>query len=362
MKSTTPDGSPPKDFISLNEQPGNNAAAAAPAPDTSKILQALAELAKTNTAASALTPQANSNHVTNPQNAFLQNMSSSVNPAPSVPPVTQAVSVPGVANGIMSFAGLSSAPNFPQNLPNVQSGQSNMQATPVVSQVNGPVTQDSLQQQLQILQALQAQGVPQDQWATVLSVLMSSGAAQVPNNNFQPQPNWQQAGGYAAAGRDEASRDRNGYNDQYMRSPSGRYRNRSRSRSPSSWDRRRDATPPRRRDSPVYGEYDGDPSGRNSGRGNYSRQGRGKGAGNDYRQRSPTQDRFRRSPSPRRQGQGQGQETVLPPPGPKWMEYDSSLADGTIKGMCKKRVMVQCNLMLILGLVLSRTLFVGGVT
>lgn len=357
MTSTTPDGSPPKEFISLNEQPRN--AAAAPTPDTSKILQALAEIAKTNTAVSALAPQASSNHVTNSQNAFPQNMSSSVNPAPSVPPVAQAVSVPGVANGILSFAGLSSASNYPQNLPNVQSGQSNMQATPVMSQGNGPVTPESLQQQLQILQALQAQGYPQDQWASLLSVLMSSGAAQVANanTNFQSQPNWQQqAGGYA--GRDEASRDRNGYNDQYMRSPSGRYRNRSRSRSPSSWDRRRDATPPRRRDSPVYGEYDGDPSGRNTGRGNYSRPGRGKGAGNDYRQRSPAPDRFRRSPSPRRQGQ----EIALPPPGPKWMEYDPSLADGTIKGESTKNVMDNCNLMLMLALVLSRTLFVGGVT
>lgn len=327
MESTTPQGSPPKDFISLNEQPGN--AAAAPTPDTSKILQALADLAKTNTAASTLTPQPSSNNVTNSQNSFPQNLSSSVNPAPSVPPVPQAVSVPGVANGIMSFAGLSSTPNFTQNLPNGQSGQSNVQAAPVMSQGNGPVTPELLQQQLQILQALQAQGIPQEQWVPVLSVLMSSGAAQVPNTNFQPQPSWQQPGGYA--GKDEASRDRNGYNDQYMRSPSGRYRNRSRSRSPSGWDRRRDATPPRRRDSPVYGEYDGDLSGRNSGRTNYSRQGRGKGAGNDYRQRSPPPDRFRRSLSPRRQTQ----ENALPPPGPKWMEYDPTLAHGTIKGKHK---------------------------
>lgn len=362
MISTTPDGTPPKDFISLNEQPANTAAA--PAPDTSKILQALADLAKTNTTASALTPQASSNNVTNLQNAFPQNMSSSVNPAPSVPPVAQAVSVPGGTNGVLSFAGLSNVPNFPQNLPNGQSGQSNMQATPVMPQGNGPVTPESLQQQLQILQALQAQGVPQEQWANVLSVLMLSGAAaQVPNTNYQSQPTWppqqqqqQQSGGYA--GRDEASRDRNGYNDQYIRSPSGRYRNRSRSRSPSNWDRRRDTTPPRRRDSPVYGEYDGDPSGRNNGRGTYPRQGRGKGASNDYRQRSPPPDRFRRSPSPRRPGQ----ETTLPAPGPKWMEYDPTLTNGNIKGMPQIEMMDNCNIMLISCLVLSRTLFVGGVT
>ena len=316
----------------MNQQAGNAAAAVAPAPaattpmtDTSRILQTLREMAQTNTAASGVPSQASSNNVTSSQNAFAPNMSSSVNPAPSVPPVpvSQAVSVPGAANGVLSFTGLSNAPNYPQNLP---SGQSNMQAAPMMPQGNGP-TSEALQQQLQILQALQARGVPQDQWATVLAVLISSGAGAAPNANFQAQPSWQQNSGGYVGGRDDPSRDRNGYNDQYVRSPSGRHRNpRSRSRSPSGWDRRRDASPPRRRDSPVYGEYDGDPSGRNNTRATYGRQGRGKGSGNEYRQRSPAPDRFRRSDSPRHQ------DVVLPPPGPKWVEYDRSLSEGTIKG------------------------------
>lgn len=256
-------------------------------------------------------------------------MPSSVNPPPSssLPPVVQAVSVPG-ATGVLPFAGLSNAPNYPANLP---MGQSNMQSAPpppMIPQAPGPglVTPEAFQQPLQILQALHAQGVPQDQWATVLSVLMSGGAAQAPNPTFPPQqPSWQQNGAYAPS--NDASRDRNGYNDQYMRSPPGRHRNRSRSRSPASWDRRRDVTPPRRRDSPVYGDYDGDGSGRNSNsRGNFGRSNRGNGANNDYRQRSPAQDRFRRSASPRRP------DSVLPPPGPKWMEFDRTMAEGTIKG------------------------------
>lgn len=270
--------------------------------------------------------QTGANNVTNSQNTFGQTMPSSVNPpAPSLPPVVQAVSVPGPA-GVLPFAGLSSAaPNYPANLP---MGQSSMPGAPLMPPIQGagPITPDALQQPLQILQALQAQGVPQDQWATVLSVLMSSGAAQAPNTNFSPQPpNWQQNGTYNAP-RDEQSRDRNGFNDQYMRSPPGRLRNRSRSRSPAGWDRRREATPPRRRDSPVYGDYDGDGAGRTNGRGNYGRASRGNGAGNDYRQRSPTQDRFRRSASPRRPENG------LPAPGPKWMEYDRTMAEGSIKG------------------------------
>ena len=275
-------------------------------------------MAKTNTAGPSIPSQASSHNVSNLSNNFPQNLPSSV-----IPPVTQAVSVPGAANGIFSSAGLSSVPNFPQNLSN---GQPSMQANPMMPQ-GGASVPPEFQQQLQIIQALQAQGVPQDQWAAVLSVLMSSQAGAAPNpSNFAPQPSWQPNGSY---GRDEPSRDRNGYNDQYMRSPTGRYRNpRSRSKSPQGWDRRREPSPPGRRGSPVYGEYSGDPSGRN-GRGNFGRQGRGKGTGNDYRQRSPPPDRFRRSASPRRQ------EQTLPPPGPKWMDYDRSLGDSKIKGKTK---------------------------
>lgn len=305
----------------MNEQP---ATAPAAMTDTSRILKTLRDMAQTNTAASGIPSQASTNNVTSSQSGFPPNMSASVNPAPSVPPVSQAVSVPGFANGVLPFAGLSNIPNFPQNIP---SAQPSMQAAPILPQGTGP-TPEALQQQLQILQALQAQGIPQDQWAPVLSVLLStSGAAAAPNLNFQAQPMWQQNnGGYAGGGRDDPSRDRNGFND-YVRSPSGRNRNpRSRSRSPTGWDRRHDATPPRRRDSPVYGEYDGDPSGRNNGRGSYGRQGRGKGSNNDFRQRSPAPDRFRRSLSPRQQ------EVSLPPPGPKWVEYDRTLTEGTIKG------------------------------
>lgn len=299
----------------MNEQP---ATAPAAMTDTSRILKTLREMAQTNTAASGIPSQASTNNVTSSHSGF------SVNPAPSVPPVSQAVSVPGFANGVLPFAGLSNIPTFPHNIP---SAQPTIQPAPSLPQPAGP-TPEALQQQLQILQALQAQGIPQDQWAPVLSVLLStSGAAAAPNPNFQAQPMWQpNNGGYAGGGRDDPSRDRNGFND-YVRSPSGRNRNpRSRSRSPTGWDRRHDATPPRRRDSPVYGEYDGDPSGRNNGRGSYGRQGRGKGPNNDFRQRSPAPDRFRRSLSPRQQ------EVSLPPPGPKWVEYDRTLAEGTIKG------------------------------
>ncbi|KAI4085924.1 MAG: hypothetical protein LQ344_008001 [Seirophora lacunosa] len=334
VNSTTPPGSPPTDFISLTAGPEQPAKApghanGAPTADTSAILKALADMAKTNTGASA----ASSSNVANLQTSFPHNMPASVNQAPSVPPVAQAVGAPpgaNGANGASTFAGLSTASgNF---LPNQPSGQANMnmQGPPVMPQGNGaPAMTPEIQQQLQILQALQAQGVPQDQWANVLSVLMAGGAGGAGTNvNAAPQQGWQAHGG----GYGDQSRDRNGFNNQSVQSPSGRFRDpRSRSRSPSAWDRRGNASPPRRRDSPVYGEYGRDA--RNNDRGGFGRSDRSRG--NAYRQRSP--DRQRRSPSPHRSG------NELPPPGPKFVEYDPSLRQGMIK-------------------VLSRTLFVGGVT
>ncbi|KAL8741597.1 MAG: hypothetical protein Q9190_005819 [Brigantiaea leucoxantha] len=331
LKSTTPPGSPPKDFIPLNGQPAK--AAGAPTADTSAILKALADMAKTNTGTPGMPSQASSSNVTNSQNAFPQNMSSSVNQSAPVPPVPQAVGAPG-ANAASIFAGLSNAPSFPQNMSNGHQ-PSTMQAPssmmPQGTNSGAPAVTPEVQQQLQILQLLQAQNVPQDQWANVLSVIMSSGAVGAPaaaqNSSFVSQPTWQQNGGFG--GRDDQSRDRNGYSEQqqYMRSPTSRYRDRSRSRSPSGWDRRHNGSPPHRRDSPVYGEYTRDS--RNSDRGSYGRAGRGRG-GNDYRQRSP--DRYRRSPSPRRPGINSGSDSSLPPPGPKFIEYDHSLGRGMIKG------------------------------
>ncbi|KAL9031636.1 MAG: hypothetical protein Q9196_000350 [Gyalolechia fulgens] len=338
LKSTTPPGSPPKDFISLTagseQQPGTATSNAngAPTADTSAILQALADMAKTNTGAAGMPAQASSNNVTNLQNPFPQNMSSPVNQAPSVPSVSQAVGVPG-ANAASPFAGLSNAPgNYP---PNPANGQPNIQVPPSMpTQSNGgPAMTPEIQQQLQILQLLQARGVPQDQWASLLSVFMSGSAGvAAPNANAVPQQGWQPLGG----GYGDQARDHTGFKDHSAQSPPGRYRKpRSRSRSPSAWDRRGNASPARRRDSPVYGEYGRDA--RNNDRGGYGRSDKGRGGGNAYRQRSP--DRNRRSPSPRRSGTGNG----LPPPGPKMVDFDHSLRQGMIK-------------------VLSRTLFVGGVT
>jgi len=276
-------------------------------------------MAKTNTAAPANPSQTVSDNVANAQNTYPQNVPS-VNSNPNLPS-HQAVGVPGAP----SFGGPSNDSNAAQNATTMYNAASNMQAGAMLPP---GMTQEAFQQQLQVLQLLTAQGVPQDQWGPILAAIMSGGAggaaasAGLGNPYAAQQPNWQPNQGFG--GTSNMSRDRNGYNDQNIHSPSGRNRHaRSRSRSPQGWDRRREATPPRRRDSPVYGDYRGD-AGRDNGRGNVGASGRGRGQGDAYRRRSP--DRYRRSPSPRQQGNG------LPPPGPKWIEYDRSLGEGMIKG------------------------------
>jgi protein NRD1 len=192
------------------------------------------------------------------------------------------------------------------------------QATAAPAQTTPSLAPDALQQQLQLLQLLAAQGIPQEQWATALQLLSFSSAAnmgnvaagQVPGFNLGAQ-NVNAWGGRADSQSRDFDRDRE---RDYMRSPPGGYRRRSRS---PGWDRRRDVSPPRRRDSPVYGEYHGDSPGR---RGDP----RGR-RGNDYRQRSPP-GRRRRSPSPRK-------DPNLPPPGPKLVEWDYSIGQGNIKGL-----------------------------
>ena len=317
MQSTTPTGTPPQDFISVNLPHSNTAA---PAADTSAILanlQALANMAKQNPTGSTVpgnTAQGSSSNVTFPQNTF-SNISS-VNPNSSVAAAAH-VNVPGAQNlnGVFSYPGVNPAPqNF---VPNPSNGLSNVQAAPqsIMPQANG-VSPEVLQQQLQLLQALRAQNVPQEQWAPLLAVLMANNAT---GSVATPTP---AAYGTFGSGRDDASRDRNGY-DQHYRSPPRAYRNRSRSRSPPRWDRGRES-PPRRRDSPVYGEF-GDRNGKG---GDYGRRGgAARGRGNAFRARSP--DRFRRSPSPTVR---RGAEQPLPLPGPKWIQYDASIGEGMIKG------------------------------
>lgn len=345
MESTTPEGSPAPGLNPLGGQtqpPPPNGGAAAPA-DASSILKALADMAKQNTGAPAA-PAAPAPAPAPP--APVNPLAALSNPSAAVPPPVSSAdpsaanpyaAAGAMANPFASLGGLGQNPAMPQpqsqsQTPNPMPPAQNplaamlpqMGAAPPMGDGNG------LSQQLQLLQLLAAQGIPQEQWGTAIQIIMSGMPAggQMPGQmpGFPAMPGAGAGGwGHDSQGRDDRDRERD-YNN---RSPGG-YRRRSRS---PGWDRRREASPPRRRNSPVYDEYHADSPGR---RGD-PRGDRGGRRGNDYRQRSPAGRGRRRSPSPQRK------DPNLPPPGPKLVEWDYSIGQGHIK-------------------VLSRTLFVGGVT
>jgi protein NRD1 len=323
IQSTTPEGSPSPDFNLLGQQQQqSNQSQAAPA-DTSAILAALANMAKQTTTAlpaSGLPAQASMNNMLGAQNGLPQSTPSSVDQGPSAAN-GQAVNPLGALFAGMSNGVQSQNQNQAQNVAaqNPLASLLPRAQVPAIPQA-APLGQDP-QQQFQLIQLMAAQGIPPDQWGTALQLLALQGANGQSNvggvpNFAPPQPG---ANGWGGQSRDQQGPD-------YMRSPPSQYRRRSRS---PGWDRRRDPSPPRRRDSPVYGDYRGDAAGRN-------RDDRGGRRGNDYRQRSPP-DRRRRSPTP------PPKDVPLPPPGVKNVLFDPSIGKGNIK-------------------VLSRTLFVGGVT
>ncbi|PWY74648.1 RNA binding protein Nrd1 [Aspergillus eucalypticola CBS 122712] len=346
VESTTPEGSPAPNYMPLGgqQQPLNgvpSTTSAQQAPDTSSILKALADMAKQNTtapAAPAVAAQTNPLNALTQQSTVPQPASSSVDQASQAPNGQAGVNPYAAGSMATPFAGLSSVAQNPALVPPQPQTQSQNhtpnplaaaqnplaallpQATAAPAQPTAPIGPDALQQQLQLLQLLAAQGIPQEQWATALQILSLSNAAGMggmtagqapPPFNLPGQP----VANAWGARPDSQSREF----DRDLPPPF----------SLPGWDRRREASPPRRRDSPVYGEYHGDSPGRRGG------DPRGR-RGNEYRQRSPP-GRRRRTPSPPRK------DPTLPPPGPKFIEWDYSIGQGNIK-------------------VLSRTLFVGGVT
>jgi len=309
LESTTPEGTPPRDFQMTSQQP---TAPAATASNTSSILEALANMARQNTsvpAANANIPAPSSSYnMPSVPNVSAQQMAS-MNPPFPFPPSTQSVNVPTPTATFASQpqGSSNSAQNFPSN-PAVPYGAV---APPLPQETNA-----ALQQQILIFKTLADQGIPQDQWAGVIAALNAAGGLlpqpQIPAN--QNQNGW--------GARPEESRDRNGYVEP-VRSPPGRYRRRSRSPSPPRAWGARDSPSSRRRDEPGYGDYD---RGRDSpSRGHVDDRARGRG--NEYRQRSPRARRGR-SPTP----PGNYDKGKMPRPGEKWVEYDPTIGKENIKG------------------------------
>lgn len=348
-KSTTPEGSPPPG-VAATYYPSQSAAAAQPAAtaqNTSSILEALANMARQNSAATAAPTAATAApNVSASVSAPAQNIPYSMlsaqrngsgsqhvaplNPPNIYPPTAQSVIQPATLAAAFNAPQSNGAQNYPSN-PSMPSGAGAAAVPPPAMNFN-----PDLQRQVMLLKTLADAGVPQDQWGGIIAALTQAGPAMANGANAAMSPAaGQYAGGTmnqtappAWAPRPDESRDRNGLG-QNMRSPQGQGRFRGRSRSPSpnrAW-KPRDSPDSYRRGDPQYGDI-----GQNSP--GYGRDD-ARGRQNEYRQRSPM--RRGRSPSPPR-GFYDGRSG-----GEKWVDFDPTIPKGSIK-------------------VLSRTLFVGGVT
>ena len=231
LHSTTPEGSPGPNFIPYGaqqqqQQPPQQASNGAGA-DTSSILKALADMAKQNTpaqsaqaapAAPAAPAPANPLAALNPQGVTPQPVSNSVDQA-SQPASSQAGVNPYVAGAMAAnpFAALGNMAQNPamvqpqsqsQTPPNLMAAAQNPlaallpQSTAAPAQPTPALGPDALQQQLQLLQLLAAQGIPQDQWATALQILTLSNATNMANMPGQPAAGF---GGRAVVGRGKAA-------------------------------------------------------------------------------------------------------------------------------------------------------------
>ncbi|KAI0154364.1 hypothetical protein GGR57DRAFT_112665 [Xylariaceae sp. FL1272] len=234
-------------------------------------------------------------------------------PQPQVPAHSQAFMPPVTASN--------QPPAYPGYTPNAQP------QTPAPAPVAAGLD-PNVQQQVMLIKLLADQGVPVDKIPMIIAGIQNQNNAAPPASAPQYPPQTQIQPGQQPYGnswgqdgfRPDESRERN---FSQVRSPP-RYHDRSRSRSPPrQWDQR-DAA--RGRDLGGYG-HNSPGGGRMDDR---DRRGRG----SEYRQRSPP-GRRGRSPTP--------PQNFTQPGGPKWVDFDRTVPAGHIK-------------------VLSRTLFVGGVT
>lgn len=326
--STTPPGSPPPNAVAAIQGNGPSPAnpAAPAAPNGSSILEALAALARQKTSAPPSNP-AQPAPAAPPYampSVAAQPASSSVPPAqPAMaypPPVSQPVNMPSLPFSLPQMPGQNAPAAAPPSLANAFGAAQNL---PPPTPQGGQALDQNTQQQIMLIKALADQGVPFDKIPALIQTLTAAGAAgaaptqppaSAPPNPYgvpAPQP-WQAPAQPPQSVSDPRDRFRDA-----VRSPP-RFGQRSRSRSPDrGWGARGS---PRGRDRADHA--------RNSPHGD-DRYGR---RGGDYRQRSPP-GRRGRSPSP----------SSNFPPVERWIEYDPSLPSGHIR-------------------VLSRTLFVGGVT
>lgn len=231
------------------------------------------------------------------------------------------------------------APAFPALVPQLPTSNQNALAASLNGGTQGP---PNALVALQLLQSLGTQLSPEN----IQAVLQAAGIPIPPPGQPQgatvPPPPFPPASAPPAQPQFSAPEQNNQYRGGYDD------RSRARSRSP---DYNRRYSPPDRRDSP-YRVYDPSGATNRSSQADNDRRGRGKGRGfrNDYRQRTPPAVSRDRPATP----QGIMSRSNMPKP----MGYDPKIPNGKIRGKSlesKRHQSLTCP-------VLSRTLFVGGVS
>lgn len=345
--STTPPGSPP---VNMMGPIGSSSKSAAPPTVPSNIMEALANIARQSTSAVQSNASLAAPTPTFSLPGTLSNAAAQAIPAPApAPPQPTMAFLPASQPAVPPIVPPVSMPTLPFTYPpqaqqgqvalagalNVASSQpSSFPANPAPQVLPNAALDPKVQQQLVLIQTLAAQGIPFDKITSIIAQVMGGSAPAAPAPSVpstqMPQPTQSSYAGPSPweAPRTDESRDRNGYHES-LRSPN-LPRGRSRSRSPRGWGSR--GSPHGRGSDRGYHYGHNSPGGRGRGGGDDRDRERGRDSrGNDYRQRSPAS---RRDQSP---------DEREPPHIEKWIEYDPSLPTGHIK-------------------VLSRTLFVGGVT
>ncbi|RDA88745.1 hypothetical protein CP532_4024 [Ophiocordyceps camponoti-leonardi (nom. inval.)] len=303
--STTPPGSPPA--AALATLPDSSRPSTAP--DGSSILEALFNIARQNTTASSSKPVAPAAPPAAsyglPPAAGMATSALAPPPPPPPPPPPAAPTYPPVSQPVNS----SSMPFSVAQMPAL----ANPQAAAAYRNGSAAFGLDpNTQQQIILIKALADQGIPLDKIPAFVQSMTGAGNANAQSAFQVPVPAAQ--GSYPAAQQPWTADNSRPYAAEGNRSPN-RYHGRSRSRSPDrGWTGRGSS-----HDRTDYGH--GEDRDRNGRRGNAS-----------YRQRSP-QGRRGRSASPSSEF----------PKIERWIDYDAKLPAGHIR-------------------VLSRTLFVGGVT
>jgi protein NRD1 len=183
----------------------------------------------------------------------------------------------------------------------------------------------------QILQALQAGTISQEQGLQVLNMLAAAQNGGLPVPPAQPTATLQ------------APHVQNGAQTDRFEQNGSRFRDRSRS---PEYNRRRQSprrSPPARRDSPTYGVYDPNAGPDGNAMNHQDRGDRGRGRGRNRGGRNDHNEYRQRTPPPPRRGSGGDDSKAYQNGSPKFIDWDRTLPRDNIK-------------------VFSRTLFIGGAT